>query len=234
MIYNPFVPTDKVKAVAINSDYIHLLKSMNIAIIPINGDKNIPEYIRNHTDLNFFNTTNKLFLSEITLTDENNTLFNNKPIKKVKLGKTYNEYNKLNAFVLSETIFGNLKILDKDLIDSYKCSVNIKQSYAKCSTAIVSDKAAITDDISVYKAIINSGFDALLISKGDIKLNSKDYGFIGGASGLIDKNLLAFTGDIKTHSDYIAIKEFTRNHSCYIESLCKGSLLDIGGILPIM
>lgn len=56
-------------------------------------------------------------------------------------------------------------------------------------------------------------------------------GFIGGASGLINKNLLCFNGDIKTHPDYENINSFCKNVGVEVYSLNKGMLKDIGSII---
>ncbi len=231
---NPFVPTKKVSKVFINSDFRHLFNNTDIKTISVSGADILPKYIRNHPDINIFNSTDYLFVSSISTIQNYESVYDGKEVVTLQLGKTHNKYNKLNAFVLSSTIFGNLKILDINLINQYKHAVNTNQTYAKCSTAIINNSAAITDDIGIYNAIKSSGFDALLVEKGDILLETKDYGFIGGSCGLIEPFLLAFAGEYKTHRSYIAIRDFARNHNCYLESLCKGVLLDIGGILPVL
>ena len=58
-------------------------------------------------------------------------------------------------------------------------------------------------------------------------------GFIGGASGLLEKNLLAFNGDIKMHHDSEIIIDFCKN--VHVDTIClnSGKLKDIGSILRI-
>ena len=75
---------------------------------------------------------------------------------------------------------------------------------------------------------------ALKIRDGFIELPGYNYGFIGGACGLISPYKLAFAGDVTRHPDYLAIKTFL--HSQKVEAIClhDGNLFDIGGILPIM
>ncbi len=233
MYNNPFVPNEKAVGVFINSDYAYLFDNSKIGVVSVFGADILPRYIRNHPDINLFSGYYQLFLSKTCVLHDPIGLAKDKKSSEVELSNTHRGYNKLNAFILSDTIFGNLEVLDKNLVLQYKNAVHTKQTYAKCSTALINDKAAITDDTSVFKAIKSAGFDALLIEKGDIKLDTKDYGFIGGSCGLISPNLLAFAGDCATHRDYIAIKDFARNHNCYLEILCKGELLDIGGIIPI-
>lgn len=112
--------------------------------------------------------------------------------------------------------------------------IHTKQGYSKCSTCIVNDNAIITSDKSIYRSASKYGIDILLIQPGHIILDGLDYGFIGGASGLIHKNILAFTGDLSLHPDYKDIIKFTKKHS--VECLCLSNekLRDIGGIIPLI
>ena len=74
----------------------------------------------------------------------------------------------------------------------------------------------------------------LIHQKGDIALCGHPYGFIGGASGKISDSTVVFFGDIRKHGDFERISEFLHLHGCDFECTDKGSLRDIGGILPII
>lgn len=58
-----------------------------------------------------------------------------------------------------------------------------------------------------------------------------DYGFIGGATGLIDNNTLAVNGDINSHPDSEQIKLFCHKYNVDIISLKDDKLVDIGTII---
>ena len=75
--------------------------------------------------------------------------------------------------------------------------------------------------------------DVLLIRQGYIELPGVDYGFIGGSSFKVNKNTLAFTGNIKLHPDYNNIKSFAHNHNVELLSLTENTMIDIGSIIPI-
>ena len=96
------------------------------------------------------------------------------------------------------------------------------------------NNSIITSDEGIYKEVIKHGIDCLLIQKGHIDLFELNYGFIGGCSGLISKNKIAFLGDITKHPDYIKIKEFLTNKNKEIVCLSKENLLDLGSIIPLM
>ncbi len=108
--------------------------------------------------------------------------------------------------------------------------LNTKQGYAKCSICVVNDESAITADEGMYKLLKENNLNVLKINEGSIKLYNMK-GFIGGASGLIQKDLLAFNGNIKTHPDYENISSFCKNVGVNIISLNNGDLTDIGTIL---
>ncbi|KPU42129.1 hypothetical protein OXPF_39080 [Oxobacter pfennigii] len=111
--------------------------------------------------------------------------------------------------------------------------IDISQGYAKCSICIVNGDAFITSDEGIYKTLIKEGLDALKISPGNIELKGLDYGFIGGASGFISGDTLAFTGHLKRHPDYAAIKNFLEKHNKKIKNLDEYELMDTGTIIPL-
>ena len=75
--------------------------------------------------------------------------------------------------------------------------------------------------------------EVLAIRPGYIALPGYDYGFIGGCSGLLKKNLLVFNGNISLHPDSDSILSFCKNHGTDVYSLSKGVLTDIGTITPL-
>ena len=111
--------------------------------------------------------------------------------------------------------------------------VNVNQGYTKCSLCKVSENAVITSDGGIAASLKSEGVDVLEISQDDIVLDGFGYGFIGGCTGLIAKNKLAFCGDITTRRDCGDILTFLKKHNVEAVSLCGGKLTDIGSIIPI-
>lgn len=148
----------------------------------------------------------------------------------------YPDCVKLNFALVGNNSIGCFKYCDENILkalESYK-KINVSQGYAKCSTAIVGENAIITSDVSIYKTAQLYGIDCLKISEGNIYLCERYGGFIGGTCCLIDKNTLAFTGDIKRHPDYIEIKAFCSNYGVNLLSLTDNILCDVGGIVPLL
>ncbi|MCK9478531.1 MAG: hypothetical protein M0R40_03395 [Firmicutes bacterium] len=111
--------------------------------------------------------------------------------------------------------------------------INVAQGYTKCATCIVGKNAVITSDSGIEKALGKLDVEVLKIRPGGIELAGMNYGFIGGACGLLAPNLLAFCGNVEKHLDYKNMKAFAQNHGVYLVSLCSGGLIDIGSIIPI-
>ncbi len=109
----------------------------------------------------------------------------------------------------------------------------VRQGYAKCSAAVVSEKALMTEDESIASAARKNGLDVLLLQKGFVRLPGYDYGFIGGCCGKIDRDRLAFCGNVAEHPDYEQMCEFTARYGVQCLSLTDGGLTDVGSILPV-
>jgi hypothetical protein len=131
----------------------------------------------------------------------------------------------------------NKKIIDPVLLDCLTSLgiriLDVKQGYCKCSLCIVNANAIITSDEGIYKSLSKYDFDILKINPGSIRLSGLNYGFIGGASGLIDKNTLAFAGKIENHPDCDSMLEFLSKYDVQTKDLGNGALTDIGSLIPL-
>lgn len=196
----------------------------------------IPE--QRHADMQILPINSKVFiLNECKLLASK---LSNKNIIycKNKAGDRYPKNILLNFLYINNTLYGKLSAIDKNLLvycrNNNIKTVNVNQGYARCSTLVVNDNAAVTSDLSIKKALKNNGVEVLLISPGNIVLDGYDYGFIGGASGKIDENTVVFFGNVKNHPDYFKIKNFADKHNVSIKILCKENpLTDIGGVVKI-
>lgn len=154
-----------------------------------------------------------------------------------KIGSAYPFDVKLNVAVSKDFFIYNPKTADssliKELINTGKRGIPVKQGYTKCSVCFVTGNALITEDPSIHEALKSTDIHTLLISKGDIYLSDTHCGFFGGSTGKIDKNTLAVTGSLKHHTDGDKIKTFCLSHGVEILELTQGRITDIGGILPL-
>jgi len=142
-----------------------------------------------------------------------------------------------NVARIGEYAVCNVMYTDKVLISCLEDSgvkiIDVRQGYAKCSICIVDNEAIVTSDEGIYRSLSKFGFDILKIQPGSILLKGMDYGFIGGASGLISKNDIAFTGNIMLHPDYKKIEKFLCKYNKEIKALDSGKLMDAGTFIPL-
>ena len=147
------------------------------------------------------------------------------------LSKKYPKDVPLNAFTFKNYFIHNLKFTDKVLLDYYKNSgyemKNIKQGYGKCSSLVTED-FIITSDGGIYESL-RDFIPIYKINHGEIKLQNFNYGFIGGASGVLGKKIF-FTGDFSHHSSYEEILKIIKKYDYEIEILSKDPIEDYGSI----
>lgn len=194
------------------------LRNLDYNIIPTKkiNEFNLPE--QKHADMQLLKIKDRIFTLENCA---------GKPERKYP----YNVL--LNCLYFNDKLYGKLTAVDDSVIAYCKQNgietVNVNQGYTRCSTLVIAEKAAITADKSIEKALKNDGAEVLLISPGNIVLEGFDYGFIGGA-GFADNRTVYFFGDITKHPDFVKISAFTEKYNSKIEILCKKQpLTDIGG-----
>ena len=140
-----------------------------------------------------------------------------------------------NVAVLKDYVICNSAYTATEILSEYKSMskeiLSVRQGYSKCSICIVNGRSIITSDKGIAAQASANGIDVLEIKPEHIKLRNLDYGFIGGATGLVKENVLAVNGDINTHPDAERIKEFCKKHNVQLFPLKDGILEDIGTII---
>lgn len=140
----------------------------------------------------------------------------------------------LNCAIIGDNLICNPKTAISIILEENadKRLFSVKQGYCRCSVCPVTENALITDDIGICNKT-KDVLDVLLIEKGDILLEGKDYGFIGGASAKIDRDTICFFGDLSTHRSAGEIQRFLAKHGVKHINLSEGPLRDIGGIVAL-
>ena len=240
---NPYCPERKISLAFIGKapdEIVLFIESFSIELIRLNTNYKIDSTIENHADVNLFHMKRGVFSHDVSQTEILKKFF--KAGGAVRLLETdvsgsYPNDCKLNFALVGNNLFGKMNVLDESIkafgISNGWNFINVNQGYAKCSTCIVNDRSIITDDICIHRAANENGLDSLLIEKGDIYLSDKHYGFIGGASALIDKNHLLFFGDIRKHRSFEKIDSYLNEHNCKYDYIENYPLTDIGGIVPV-
>ena len=217
------------------------LKSLNLSILEIPKCNNLYKAIDGHVDiqLNIIDKKSKKVIihKDISkIVKEKLDIFNINYIESSKsLNYSYPENIFLNALILENHFIHNLKYTDENLLStqSHKNLINVKQGYTKCSCLPVNDKAFITNDTGIYNTLKNHGFDILLLPPGDIILEGLDYGFIGGVGGLINKDLMAFYGNLDLYLYGDKVKSFLKKYGITPIYLMNEKLHDRGSLLVL-
>ncbi len=241
----PFIPKKAVKTVLvdgrISTDIEHNLRNLGIDIIKSPYCKELYPAISYHPDILMHLVNSNTMVVAPNVYDYFNTYFENTEIDIIKgdteLTRNYPgnvAYNigRIGKYVIHNFNYTDkltLKYLEKDNLSF----IHVKQGYSKCSISIINEKAIITADRGIAKALEKYDFDVLCVCPGYIKLPGFDYGFFGGISGLINYNELAFTGHLRYHPDYKKIINFLKKHEVKPVFLDQGIPKDIGSIIPI-
>ncbi len=245
-LVSPYLPSERVKKAIISGDATEeILKSLNnygIDIIKTEKHPMLPSPLARHIDMQMVNVCEGVFVyapdtpKETLLSLE---CLGFELIRGTALLKDYYPYDiAYNCAIVGKNAFLNPKFTDPIVLSMLdKCNIKVqpvKQGYAKCSTCILSKEAIITADSQINGKAIDAGIDSLLISpQKNILLKGYNYGFIGGASGLISADELAFFGDMDTLEDVNIIFEFLIKHCIKPVSLAAGNLIDLGGLFPL-
>ena len=140
-----------------------------------------------------------------------------------------------NTAALRDFVICKSRCTAIEILETYRSKgrkiLNVSQGYAKCSTCVVNGQAIVTADSGIANIVKENAVDTLRIREGHIELRGMNYGFIGGASGLIDRNVIAFNGELSSHPDGESIRNFCKDHGTQVIELKKGILTDIGSII---
>lgn len=242
-ILNPNLPQKNVCTVI--TDYrtpkkvINKLAELQINVLPTTSVDTLYNAVRGHADLQIHHIYNNTFVCAAECYNYYKTILPDCELIQGTsfLASNYPQDIAYNVARIDKIAFHNLKYTDYKIAEYYEKLniklVNVKQGYAKCNVCIAGKNAIITSDKSIAKAADNYNIDVLFISQGYIDLIDFPYGFIGGASGLIAPDKLAFTGNIKLHHDYDKIAEFCEVYNVALMSLSDDKLVDVGSLLPI-
>lgn len=241
ILEKPNLPQGRVVLAAVSAEAgesIKKLNSLDIETIEIPANPLLPKPVNSHADLQLLHFAPNIMFAQ------NEHLFLGEMAEKIKVrrimsnaGNKYPEDVKLNCAVIGDKIICNKKTIAPEILDAAEklglTIINVNQGYSKCSICVVNENAIITDDESIFAAAGNFLNDALFVSKGSIRLDGYNYGFIGGCCGKIDKDIIAFNGAIESHKDYKKIIDFLNRNSVKLIELNNERLNDIGGILPL-
>lgn len=194
-------------------------------------------YERYHADMQLLNINAKLFVNQdcsklINALDESGFEY----IKCDNIGGKYPKNVALNGCLVGNKLFCKSNALPRYV--NQHCTkenieiIGVKQGYAKCSTLVLDTNCIITDDENIALSAKQENIEVLKIEKGDIFLDDKTVGFIGGASAVIGKTVYFF-GDIYTHRNHKEILSLIKTKGLNYKCVYNKRLKDIGGIVQV-
>ena len=211
------------------------LENMGYSIKKTSKEPNLPEPLCGHPDMILCKLKDLDFVGKST----HRGLFNglNFISGKSKLKNEYPYDIAYNCALVGNSLFCNEKYTDEVILEYCKNNgikiINTKQGYAKCSICVVSDNAIITADKNIYNAAIKNNIDVLMTENAGIVLDGYNEGFIGGATGLIEKDLLCVNGNLELHKDCDKIKDFCSKYGVKAVSLSRDPICDIGSVIKL-
>ena len=153
------------------------------------------------------------------------------------LGRNYPGNIAYNVLIVGDVAFHNIKYTDAEVIKALEKEnleiLNVSQGYTKCSVCVLDSRTIITSDQKLSRIAERYGIESFLIKSGGIELKGLNYGFIGGASGLLSEKQIAFTGSLESLEDSRELIDFINSKGFKIITLGEKSLVDYGSILPL-
>ncbi len=157
-----------------------------------------------------------------------------------RLGSTYPGDSLYNACCTGRYFIHNLKYTAPELLraaaEVYKgekkplLPVSVSQGYTKCNIVCVDETSIITSDAGIERACVSAGLSVLKIAPKNVLLPGYPYGFLGGASGRIGREIL-FNGDLSAHPDFAKICAFIESKGLSCVYFKDYPLTDIGSII---
>lgn len=242
-VSKPNLPEGRVTLAAVSGQYPKIIKALEergIRCITTEPDERLQAPVRSHADMQMFH-----------LNDNRTFVLKGERSLKAKLEAegfliaetehppvaNYPGDALCNALNLGDKFFGCMGAVDNTLFSIVQemglRTIHVSQGYTRCSTAVVNDSSFITMDAGIGAAGKFMGVDIMIIPERRIILEGYDYGFIGGCCGLIDKNVLAFTGRLDSLDFEKPIIDFLDKHNVQAVELTQDPIIDIGGILPL-
>ena len=210
---------------------VRALEGYGHRVIPCPPHPVLDGAVASHPDMLFFPVENGIF-SHASYQSPNAEL----PLipMKTALGGIYPQDVLLNAAVVGKYLVCRPDKTAPELLEYAQAHgmtvLPVRQGYAKCNTCVVSERAVITEDASIARALKGVGADVLLIAPGHVSLSGYPYGFIGGASGN-DGEHVFFCGSLALHPEGARMAEFCKKHQKKPISLADHALCDLGSIL---
>lgn len=243
---NPYIPDSKVTAMLVSQDIpegmARRLEEFGPVIIRTMALPGLPDPVRSHPDMQLVIPAEGVIVHAPTLHPQvmeslRDLGFIMVPGEKSPAG-CYPGDIPYNVAIVGSHAFLNTRCVDGVVLQwlkkTGKTISHVNQGYAKCSVCILNEEAVITSDTGIFQAASGQNIDVLLIPpQKAISIPGYDYGFIGGSTGLVTREKMAFSGDMSTLDSAEPILSFLQKHGITPVMLGSGAVLDLGSLIPL-
>ena len=241
----PFIPDSDVSLAVvdyrISAEVEESLTSLGIELIKTVRCRELYEAVDGHPDMQLIHMGGEKIILAPNVFESMSPVFEKKGFAVTKgvtwLVRNYPGDIAYNVLRMGNYAFHNTKYTDGEIVrelDKQNVElIHISQGYTKCSTCILDSRTIITSDPKLSKTVEKYGIESLLIKPGGIELKNLNYGFIGGASGLISEKHIVITGTLETLEDGNRVIDFLKYKEIKITELGKDKLVDYGSIIPL-
>lgn len=215
------------------------LRQKGHRIAEIKRTASVYDAVSDHADLYLCRIKKELILSPeqavhigSTLEESGISYTTGNPLK----GSSYPFNIAYNAAWTGSYLIHNLHYTDSSILKiagkTGLQALHVKQGYTKCNLVVVDERSLITSDQGIAASLAKHPLDILLISKDHVRLKGFAYGFLGGASGRVDDEMI-FNGDLSAHPDFARITAFIEDKGLKTVYFREHPLEDIGSIFQL-
>lgn len=203
-------------------------------VVKTTENKNLLEGLRAHPDMLVHVLPNKDIVCDRDnfsyykeIFKDRNVIPTSKPLEKKYPGDVA-----LNCFTFKNYFIHNINYTDEKILSYYKNNgyniICVRQGYSKCSTLVTCDFLVTSDD-GIYSSLKDT-LPIYKINFKDIKLKNFDYGFIGGSSGSLSREVF-LTGELGDYDSKSALEEILKKYDYKLNVLSSNPIEDYGSIL---
>ena len=224
----------------------NMLKYLGYKLVPIETSNNVYAEISSHVDIFTTKIGDTLIVEKskyddlvFMLKDTEYNIISGKENVEMK----YPNDIKYNVCIIGNYAVHNFKYTDKVVLQELKENgyelINVEQGYTNCSVAVIDESSVITTDRKIAEKLIANNISVLLLDYTlDIKLKDEDgnysnmNGFIGGAIGRVDNNIIVF-GDLNKIDRENKIRDFIKIRNLKLIDFKDLDVIDYGGIVEV-
>lgn len=242
---NPFFPKNRkisniVVAKDASDEIKESLKNMKFNIIETEEAEFLYDSVKCHPDIQIHPADfEKIFVAK-NMFETYKEKFRNFNIELIPtendLEGEYPKYTGLNIGRVSNFYIHNENYTDGKIKDVFEekgiKNVFVKQGYSKCSTLTIGEKAVITSDRGIEKALSSvKEIEVYYVNPEGIELKGMNYGFIGGCGIMISDRDLLLTGRTYNMKDEKRFHEILNKYGINVIYLSDKGINDIGGFI---